>query len=324
MIALVLLFVFACNCIHYTPLEGQETSLDSFRGYAEFFKKTYPSVAKENRAYRNYVDSVKRVAEKNLRWNTQIYGVTKFADMSPREFKSKILMKTLKADYEHPKQTMKRDQEQSNPKTPIDWVAKNMTTAVKNQLQCGSCWTFSATETIESANIIAGKLSTSKWLAPQEIVDCDTGGYGCSGGWPSQAMNWVISQGGQDTESTYPYTGVDGTCAQSSGTVGATISSVVTVEPEESEMYTAIQTMPLSICADAASWQDYSNGVLPSSECGTSIDHAIQLTGYNPTQGAYWIVRNSWGTDWGLNGFIWLQYGQDTCGITSYVAYATV
>jgi len=266
---------------------------------------------------------VKRVAEKNQQYHTSIYGLTKFADMSPKEFKGKILMKTLHENYQQPEQK-KRDEEQSNPTKPIDWVAKGMTTPIKNQLQCGSCWTFSATETIESANIIAGKITTSKWLAPQEIVDCDTGGAGCSGGWPNQAMSWIISQGGQDTESSYPYTGVDGECAQSSGVIGATISSVVPVESDENLMYNALQTMPLSICADAEPWQDYSNGILPASECGSNIDHAIQLTGYNPSKGGYWVVRNSWGADWGINGFIWLQYGQDTCGITSYVNYAKV
>jgi len=185
---------------------------------------------------------------------------------------------------------------------------------------------FSATETIESANIIAGKLNTgmADWLAPQEIVDCDTEGSGCQGGWPSQAMQFIISQGGQDTESSYPYTGEDGTCASATGKIGATIASVVPVTADEGQMYTALKTMPLSICADASAWQDYSSGIFTASECTTNIDHAIQLTGYNPTQGAYWIVRNSWGANWGMNGFIWLQYGTDCCGITSYVAYATV
>jgi len=89
-------------------------------------------------------------------------------------------------------------------------------------------------------------------------------------------------------------------------------------------MYNTLSTvMPLSICCDAQPWQDYSGGILTANQCTTNIDHAIQLTGYSPSQGGYWIVRNSWGADWGEQGFIYLQYGQDTCGITSYVAYAT-
>jgi len=320
MISVVLFFFALASCLHYEPPVGKETSLEAFDGYMKFFGKSYDSKELQLRAFKNYLHAHRRVAQKNLIQNTTVHGLTKFADMSPKDFKDRILMKTLHANYER---KVKRDVEQ-NPTQAIDWVAQGATTPVKNQLQCGSCWTFSATETIESANIIAKKISTSTLLAPQEIVDCDTGGSGCEGGWPSQAMQFIISSGGQDTESTYPYTGQDGTCASAQGTIGATIASVVQVAQDEPTMYQDLQTMPLSICADASAWQDYSSGILTAAQCTTNIDHAIQLTGYNPSQGGYWIVRNSWGADWGVNGFIWLQYGQDTCGITSYVAYATV
>jgi len=313
-----LLFFALSYCIQYVPTKGQESTYNAFEGYMQFFNKTYSTVAQRRHAYVNYVLSVERVAQKMKSQTRTLFGLTKFADMSPKEFKEKILMQTLHSNYK------RKVTGNPNPVGPIDWVARGMTTAVKNQLQCGSCWTFSATETIESVNLIAGKISRSTLLAPQEIVDCDTGGGGCSGGWPSQAMDFIISAGGQDTEASYPYTGEDGTCESSQGTIGATISSVIPVSQSEQVMYNALRIMPLSICADAGPWQDYTGGILDADQCGTEIDHAIQLTGYSPSQGGYWIVRNSWGVDWGMNGFIWLQYGQDTCGITSYVAYATV
>jgi len=308
------------NCLHFDAPVGQETAYSSFEAYAKFFEKTYTTKHAKIHAYKNYILSFKRISEKNKAQNITVYGLTKFADMSPKEFKQRILMKPLDENYVRKVQ----GPNVQNPSNPIDWVAKGATTPVKNQAMCGSCWCFSATETVESANLIAKKISRNTWLAPQEIVDCDTEGSGCNGGWPNQAMNWIISQGGQDTESSYPYTGQDGTCASSSGTIGATIKTVVPVSQSESAMYSALHKMPLSICADAEPWQDYSGGILTAAECGSSIDHAIQLTGYNPTQGGYWIVRNSWGANWGISGFIWLQYGQDTCGITSYTNYATV
>jgi len=320
MIALLFFFALA-SCIHFVPPKGKEITLSAFESWAAMFNKTYATNIQKGMAYANYIASVRRVAEKNKIKSPTVWGLTKFADMSLKQFKEQILMKTLHHNYKQ----MKKDEILAIPANPIDWVAKGATTPVKNQLQCGSCWTFSATETIESANLIKGKITRSEWLAPQEIVDCDTGGSGCSGGWPSQAMSFIISQGGQDTESTYPYTGEDGTCASSQGTIGATIASVVPVAQDEPTMYRLLQSeMPLSICADASAWSDYSGGILTAAQCTTNIDHAIQLTGYSPSQGGYWIVRNSWGADWGLNGFIYLQYGQDTCGITSYVAYATV
>jgi C1A family cysteine protease len=285
----------------------------------KFFNKTYQSTGHKARAYNNFVASFERVTMKNKRTSTTVFGLTKFADMSQKEFKDTILMKTLQEHKSN--RGAKRDEAQ--PTAAIDWVAKGATTAIKNQLQCGSCWTFSATETIESANLIARKISKNLLLAPQQIVDCDNGGSGCSGGWPIQAMQWIIQQGGQDTEASYPYTGQDGTCAESQGKIGATISSVAAVSPDEGQIYTALGTSPLSICADASQWSDYSGGIFPVSECSENIDHAIQLTGYNPSQGGYWIVRNSWGADWGVNGFIWLPYGVDACGITSNVVSAT-
>jgi C1A family cysteine protease len=296
-----------------------EMSMESFEGWMNFFEKSYETPRHKAVAYKNYIATHRRATQMNKGQNLTVYGLTKFADMTPQEFKDKILMRTLHENYQSPPKA-----DVAAPSTPIDWVARGMTTPVKNQLQCGSCWTFSATETIESANLIAGKITQSTWLAPQEIVDCDTGGAGCGGGWPSQAMQWVISAGGLDTESTYPYTGEDGTCASSQGTVGGTISSVTAVPSNEQAMYNRLASTPLSICADASSWSIYSSGIVTAANCGQNIDHAIQLTGYSPSQGGYWIVRNSWGTDWGMNGFIYLQYGQDTCGITSYVAYATV
>jgi len=315
----VLFFFAIVHCVHYVPIDGHETTFRSFIDYANFFNKTYSTGPQKRHAFVNYVASVNRVAEKMQTQTSTIYGLTKFADMSPKEFKEQILMKTLHSNYERKINT------EANPAQAVDWVAKGMTTPVKNQLQCGSCWTFSATETVESANLIARKISRSTWLAPQEIVDCDSEGGGCSGGWPSQAMQWIVAQGGQDTEASYPYTGQDGTCMESQGKIGGSISTVIPVAQNELQMYNLLLTqMPLSICADAGPWQDYTGGILPASQCSTEIDHAIQLTGYNPSQGGYWIVRNSWGADWGINGFIWLQYGQDTCGITSYVAYAKV
>jgi len=318
MLFLVLLIAIAAS-IHFQPPKGVAPSVH-FQSYMAYFNKSYSTQEAKTHAFSNYLRSIKRVHKKqsisSIENSGAVFGLTKFADMSPKEFKATILMKTLKVHTPSEKRA-----ELQSPSGAIDWVQKGMTTPVKNQLQCGSCWTFSAAETIESANLIAGKISTSDWLAPQEIVDCDNGGNGCGGGWPSQAMNWVISQGGLDTEASYPYTAQQGQCSQ--GTIGATISSVGGPIGDEGSMYNQLQSSPLSICCDASAWQDYSGGVLAANQCGQNIDHAIQLTGYSPDQGGYWIVRNSWGADWGNSGFIWLQYGGDTCGITSNVYYAT-
>lgn len=311
-------FIVYVNAKVFSPVKGV-SRLAAFEQYNKFWNKSHCSAAEKNARFLNFMVNAKKIADMNK--NSPLgakFGFTKFSDMSAREFKTKMTGLKLR-DPTPKKVSEKREVEQ--PANAIDWVAAGKTTPVKNQEQCGSCWAFSATETIESAMLVAGK--SPQIGSPQMIVDCDTNDSGCNGGDPAEAMNWVIQQGGQDAESCYPYTAQDGNCAMAQCTPVNQISSTSSVSADESSIYYALQNAPLSICCDAEAWQNYEGGVLASSQCGDNVDHAIQLTGYSPSQGGYWIVRNSWGADWGENGFIWLQYGQNTCDITSEVTAAT-
>jgi len=301
------------------------TNEQAFEGYIKFYKKQYSGAVEKNARYLNFLASIENIKENNAKSRNATFGFTKFSDMSNKEFRNKMLMPKFGKESEmKPKRAVAQA---AHPGT-IDWVAQGMTTAIKNQEQCGSCWAFSATETIESANLIAGKLSASNPLAPQQFVDCVTADQGCNGGLPSDAFAYVISStAGQDTEASYPYTGEDGTCAYNPGNVGATISSQSSIsQGDEDTMWSTMKsTSPLSVCCDASNWQNYQGGVLTSDQCTTNIDHAIQATGYNGNSNpAYWIIRNSWGSDWGLSGFIWLEYGTDTCGVADVVTYVSV
>jgi len=319
------LFVFFAllNAVVYKPRRGVSKWV-AFEEYNKFWNKTHATTAEKNARFLNFQENAKLIAESNKNSRSATFGFTQFSDMSAREFKTKMTgfkpKKPILPPHLRPSLVEEKKRGIEQPGTAIDWVAAGKTTAIKNQAQCGSCWAFSATETIESAILIAG--STVEPGAPQQIVDCDTNDQGCNGGDPAEAMQWVISQGGQDTESCYPYTGTDGTC-QTTCTPTNKISGTQSVSQSESAVYTALQGMPPSICCDASAWQNYNGGVLDGSQCGDSVDHAIQLTGYNPGQGGYWIVRNSWGASWGEQGFIWLQYGQNTCDITSEVTTAS-
>jgi len=165
-------------------------------------------------------------------------------------------------------------------------------------------------------------------LSPQEIVDCDDSDSGCNGGDPPTAYEYIISAGGLETEKDYPYTATDGSCSFDSSKVYATISGwgYATKTDDESEMQThLVNNGPLSICVDAESWNDYNGGILMASDCGTSLDHCVDAIGYDTTSNSpYWIVRNSWGTGWGENGYIRLQYGQDTCGMATEATSAKI
>jgi len=209
--------------------------------------------------------------------------------------------------------------------TNYDWNSCGVITPVYNQGQCGSCWAFSATETIESYFALGGGSLTG--LSMEQIVDCDTAGedQGCNGGFPSGAYQYVESAGGLDPLSDYPYTageGESGSCQFNKGEVAATVSSYasVTGEPGLYSQTSSSSGGPVSVCVDASSWQNYQGGVL--TQCTNNVDHCVQATGYGQYGAAfgtsYWNVRNSWGTDWGENGYIWVGIGQDLCSIGDY------
>jgi len=242
------------------------------------------------------------------------------------------VLKSLKArtwDSSHQSALTKRRflRHKAAPPTTFDWRDKGAVTDVKDQGQCGSCWAFSATEEIESMWFLSnGSLPI---LSPEQIVDCDTVDQGCNGGDTVTAYQYVEQAGGLETDSDYPYT-EGGDCNADSSEFVASISGFNYATPpctdscdsqdEDTLQSNLASTGPVSICVDAEIWQTYSGGVIePSDGCDydyTSLDHCVQLVGYDQDDtGTYWIVRNSWNTDWGDNGYIYLRRGGNVCGV---------
>jgi len=262
------------------------------------------------------------------------FGPTKFSDISKEDFARYYLTAKVPARSELPPAkdfSIPRPIHQMfasgrlmapNP-TNYDWGSAGVITPVYNQGQCGSCWAFSATETIESYFAIQGGALTH--LSMEQIVDCDTAGQdqGCGGGFPTGAYQYVQGAPGIDSYANYPYTaggGSAGSCQFPQGSVVTNVANYNSISGETGE-YSQLSSAsggPVSICVDASSWQNYQGGVLTS--CGNSVDHCVQLTGYYNygSSNAYWNVRNSWGADWGQNGYIWIQIGQDLCSIGDY------
>ena len=215
-----------------------------------------------------------------------------------------------------------------------------MTTPVKDQMQCGSCWAFSATETIESAWARAGNALTV--FSPQQIVSCDKTDSGCNGGLPTNAFDYVKGAGGMCANTAYPYTsgtGNTGTCKSPlPALVGGTVSKwayssticqgfTACVEDSSAQAAALQANGPVSVALDASAWSSYTGGVMTSASCSSSprkMDHAVQLVGYNADAATpYWIVRNSWAASWGEQGYIYLAMGANTCGLFNLPAQVT-
>ena len=206
-----------------------------------------------------------------------------------------------------------------------NWTG-SCSTPVKDQGQCGSCWSFAGTEVVESGHCI--KSGTLLTLSTQQNVDCNKNCYGCDGGWAYKAFQYLQTSGAE-LNSDYPYTAKDGTCKYSASKGKVNTTGYKSVAGNNSAMMSAINGQPVAVAINASSYafQSYSSGVM-SGTCSTSCNHAVVAVGYNSGASTpYWIVRNSWGSGWGNGGFIWMtQNGgsKGQCGINTQVNYPTM
>jgi len=212
----------------------------------------------------------------------------------------------------------------------MDWRNQNVVTPVKDQNSCGSCWTFSTSGVVESHYAIATKKLVS--LSEQQLVDCAGAfnNHGCNGGLPSQAMEYIHYTGGLETEESYKYTGRNGKCDFDRTKVVAQVAQVVNIsQGDENSILEAVGTIgPVSIAYDCTlGFQFYHSGVYDGWFCGnkpSQVNHAVLAVGYGHDEKSgkdYWLVKNSWGVGFGLDGYFKIVRGKNKCGLADCASY---
>lgn len=325
------LSTFAFVCV-------SSTIIDKFNHWKDKFNIKFKNDDHFNLVLVKWIENDKFIQEHNFKNLTYTLGHNQFSGMDSDEFRDYLGFSG--ENVRHNNLRIDNSNLESVPSS-VNWITAGAVTGVKDQGQCGSCWSFSTTGALEGAYFTKyGKLPS---FSEQQLVDCDNrknGGkdMGCNGGLMDNAFSWIKKNGGLCTEAEYPYvsgtTKTAGSCQTSCEVVddSAVTSFVDVPKSSDQSMMAAIAKQPVSVAieADQKEFQLYKSGVFTGA-CGTNLDHGVLVVGYGTeSDGDYYIVKNSWGTTWGSKGYIYLgrgsQYnnGDGQCGVLLQASYPSV
>jgi cathepsin L len=340
--SLAVLLAFAAVALAAKEQKTFENRLEhlSWADYKTTFGKTYASKAVELERMLTYLGNKEYIRTHNEAYaqgkETYWLAINKFADMKPSEFEqykgynAKMAKKSMKNSAKFSSVV-----HLSNDSVPdqVDWRDSGLVSEVKDQGQCGSCWAFSATGSLEGQNMRAyGKLVS---LSEQNLVDCSStskyGNEGCNGGLMDSAFQYVIDVDGLNTEKSYKYEARKRRCRFKKENIGGNATDFIDVDDDEDSLKEAVGTQgPISVAIDAEyDFQMYGGGVFKSRQCGKcdALDHGVLAVGYGNDKkgGDFWIVKNSWGGDWGEDGYIRMARNKNNmCGIACMASYPVV
>ncbi|XP_011028940.1 PREDICTED: cysteine proteinase 15A-like [Populus euphratica] len=319
--------------------DGEDDLLNAEHHFTSFkskFGKTYATQEEHDYRFGVFKANLRRAKKHQMIDPTAAHGVTKFSDLTPKEFRRQFL--GLKRRLQLPTDANKAPiLPTTDLPTDFDWRDHGAVTEVKDQGSCGSCWSFSATGALEGAHYLAtGQLAS---LSEQQLVDCDhecdpeeygACDSGCDGGLMNNAFEYALKAGGLEREEDYPYTGTDGgTCKFDKSKVVASVSNFSVVSIDEDQIAAnLVKHGPLSVAINAVFMQTYVGGVSCPYICSKRQDHGVLLVGYGSAGYApirfkekpFWIIKNSWGENWGENGYYKICRGRNICGVDSMVS----
>ncbi|KAI8427490.1 hypothetical protein MSG28_002022 [Choristoneura fumiferana] len=310
---------------HYNLAEADSHFADFIRKY----EKQYETAEEYNARFEIFKEHLVNINRLNKIHET-VYAVNKFSDISYEEFKINHFCLVPSNTTNDRKLVKVLKQWIKNAPDSLDYRDQNLVTPAKDQKACGSCYAFAGVGSIEGQHAKKHKELIS--LSEQQALDCDTVDGHCNG---SNAlvdvMNEIAKQGGIEREEDYPYEAKDDTCRTDKSKIAVKVTGGIEIDTSTDDKLKGalVQYGPLSVAMNG--WglpQDYRGGVLSPKRCNpTVISHAVLLVGYGKEEKEggkdYWIVKNSWGASWGMQGFFYLEKGY--CGLGTFrTACATV
>lgn len=276
--------------------------------------------------------NLKLVMLHNLEYSLGLHsydlGMNHLADMTSEEVAA--LLTGVKIPHRPDRNSIYRPRPGGNVPDSMDWREKGCVTNVKNQGACGACWAFSAIGALEAqVKLKTGNLVS---LSAQNLVDCSMmyGNHGCSGGYMTEAFQYIIDNDGIDSDASYPYVAQNGTCHYNATTRAATCSKFVELPyADEAALKDAIANIgPVSVAIDAKqpTFFLYRTGVYDDPRCTQDVNHGVLAIGYGTLDGKdFWLVKNSWGEYFGDKGYIRMSRNNGNhCGIASYGCYPQI
>ncbi|KAK7318815.1 hypothetical protein RJT34_03522 [Clitoria ternatea] len=336
------LFVVLLVVVSFTGVSSAMLSDDLENLYSSeerLFEKWQKEYGRE---YGNPMEKAKRfkIFQRNVRYINEMngkrkspleygLGLNKFGDMSPEEFEKEYLQK-IERPWKMMKDVDVGGDSCENLPASVDWREEGAVTPVRDQGECQSHWAFSVTGAIEGVNkIVSGNLIT---LSAQQLVDCDPASKGCAGGYYFNAFGYVIKNGGIDSEANYPYLAQNGTCKENSNNV-VSIDNLLVLDGSEDALLCRVSKQPVSTSIDATGLQFYAGGVYGGEKCSKDSKYTslvVLIVGYGSVGGEdYWIVKNSWGKEWGEKGYLLLkrnvtnEWPYGVCAVNALAGYPT-
>nr|AWJ76692.1 v-cath [Lymantria dispar multiple nucleopolyhedrovirus] len=301
---------------------------DYFESFVENYNKNYTSDWEKNKRYSIFKDNLHEINAKNGNATdgpTATYKINKFSDLSKSELIAKFTGLSIPERVSNFCKTIILNQPPDKGPLHFDWREQNKVTSIKNQGACGACWAFATLASVESQ--FAMRHNRLIDLSEQQLIDCDSVDMGCNGGLLHTAFEEIMRMGGVQTELDYPFVGRNRRCGLDRhrpyvvSLVGC-YRYVMVNEEKLKDLLRAVGPIPMAI--DAADIVNYYRGVISSCE-NNGLNHAVLLVGYGVENGVpYWVFKNTWGDDWGENGYFRVRQNVNACGMVNDLASTAV